>query len=626
MDLKLHYDRDISHDAYLFHEGKNYEAFNMLGAHKYKKAGIKDGISFTIWAPRAKEVYLIGDFNDWNETSIPLARFAETGIWQVVVEGVKQFDSYKYRIVSETGEVRIKADPFAFHAEERPRSASKYFDLNGYKWGDKTWNKNKSKKPVYNSAINIYEANILSWRKNEDGTQYSYRKFADEIVPYLKKMGYTHLELMPIMEHPFDGSWGYQVTGFYAPTSRFGTPHDFMYLVDQCHKNDIGVILDWVPVHFAKDDHGLARFDGSYLFESLNKISAENAAWGTLNFDYSKGEVRSFLISNAIYWHEHYHIDGLRVDAVAYMLYHGFGYDSGELQQNTESVEFLKELNTAIFERFPHTMMIAEESTAWPQVTAPIEDGGLGFNFKWNMGWMHDILDYMEDDPINRKFKHDQLRFSFTYNHAENYILPLSHDEVVHGKKSLLDKMPGNYYDKFASLRLLFGYMIGHPGKKLTFMGGEFGQFIEWNEWKELDWFLMDYEKHQEMQIYVSELNNFYLENSELFELDSEDEGLRWVEHENANESILIFERLNKSGEKIICVYNFTPVERVNYPLGVDEAGIYRTLLSSDRKRYGGNTVRVKTYRTLEEGYHGREYGLRISIPPLSAMFLKFSK
>lgn len=626
MELKLHYDRDISEEAYLFSEGKNYEAYKFLGAHKYKKKGLKDAVVFSVWAPYAKEIFLIGDFNDWDEGSIPMKRFDNTNIWQVIVERVEVFDAYKYKIISQVGEVRYKADPFAFHAEERPKTASKYFDLEGFKWNDKKWKKEMDKKDIYNMPLNIYEANILSWRKNEDGTQYSYRKFADEIVPYLKKMNYTHLELMPILEHPYDGSWGYQTTGFYAPTSRYGTPHDFMYLVNELHKAGIGLLMDWVPVHFAKDDHGLARFDGSYLFESLNQVKAENASWGTLNFDYSKGEVRSFMISNAVYWHDLYHIDGLRVDAVAYMLYQGFGTRDGELEEDPDNVHFLRELNKAVFERFPNTLMVAEESTAWPMVTGPIHDGGLGFNYKWNMGWMHDILEYMEVDPIYRKDMHNQLRFSFTYNHAENYILPLSHDEVVHGKKSLLDKMPGNYFDKFASLRLLLGYMMGHPGKKLLFMGGEFGQFIEWNEWQELDWFLLDYESHSGIQTYVKELNKFYLDYSEFYELDVEDEGFNWIEHDNANESILMFERINKKGEKLICIYNFTPIERVNYPVGVDEEGTYRTLMSSDRKRYGGNTQRVKTYRTKDESFHGRDYGIRVDIPPLSAMFLKHSK
>lgn len=621
MDLKYNYNRDISYETYLFHEGKNYKAYKFLGAHKEK-----NGVSFTVWAPRAREVYLIGDFNGWNRTNLPLQRFENSGIWQIVVENVNIFDSYKYRIITETGEVREKSDPFAFHSEERPKSASKYFDIDGFKWTDKSWIKKKDNLDLYNMPLNIYEVNLYSWKKNQEGKQLSYEIFAKDLISYVKKMGYTHIELMPIMEHPHDGSWGYQVTGFYAPTSRYGTPHDFMALVNECHKNNIGIILDWVPVHFAVNDYGLERFDGTYLYESLDKFKSQNAAWGTYNFDYTKGEVRSFLISNAMYWHEYYHIDGLRVDAVAYMLYLGFGYDVGQLKTNDVSVNFLRELNTKIFAEYPKTLMIAEESTAWPNVTRPVDMGGLGFNYKWNMGWMHDILDYMESDPIYRKFKHDQLRFSFTYNHAENYILPLSHDEVVHEKKSLIEKMPGYYDDKFASLRLFFGFMIAHPGKKLTFMGGEFGQFTEWNEWNQLDWFLLEFEKHRQLHEYVKDLNKLYKSSSELYDLDIDDRGLQWVEHENGNESILIFDRVNKSGEKITCIFNFTPMARESYPVGVDFAGKYKTILSSDKKKYGGNTERVKVYKTQGEAFHGRQHGIRVDIAPLSAIFIKYSK
>lgn len=619
--MNYHYDRDISLEVYLFHEGKNYESYKFLGAHKEK-----NGYSFTVWAPRAKEVYLIGDFNNWNEENLPMQRFRDSGIWQIVVEDVEEYDAYKYKIIAEDGEWRYKADPFAFHAEVRPKTASKTFDINGYKWNDKKFRDKKNKLEVTESPMNIYELNLLSWRKNEDGSQYSYEKLSTELVSYVKQMGYTHVEFMPIMEHPYDGSWGYQQTGLFAPTSRFGTPHQFMNLIDNLHKENIGVILDWVPVHFAKDDHGLARFDGTYLYESVDAFKAENASWGTINFDYTKPEVRSFLISSAMYWLEMYHIDGLRVDAVAYILYIGFGFDTGELATNEDSIAFLKELNEVVHEKYPKCVMIAEESTAWPGITKPIDEGGLGFDYKWNMGWMHDILKYFEADPIYRTSLHNDLRFSFTYNHAENYILPLSHDEVVHGKKSLLDKMPGNYFDKFASLRLLLSYMMAHPGKKLTFMGAEFGQFIEWNEWIELDWFLLDFEKHGEMHTFVKELNDFYKKHSELYELDHDSEGLEWVEHENANESILIFDRVDKNGEKVTCIFNFTPIPRYDYPVGVDYKGRYKTLMSSDRRRYGGNTERVKTYTTKDEKFHGREYGIRVEIPPLSGMFLKYSK
>lgn len=618
MELNYHYERDISYEAYLFNQGKNFEAYKFLGAHREKT-----GVSFSLWAPRAAEVYLVGDFNNWEDTSLPMQRFETTGIWQIVLEDVEVFDAYKYRIITEAGDVLYKADPFAFHAEERPKTASKYFDINGYKWTDKTWQKNKEKTNLYKSPINIYEVNLLSWRKNPDGSQYSYKKLKDELITYVKKMGYTHIELMPIIEHPYDGSWGYQGTGYFAPTSRFGTPFDFMDFVNACHKNNIGVIMDWVPVHFAVDDFGLRKFDGTYLYESLDQSKANNEAWGSYNFDFTKNQVRSFLISSAIFWQDFYHIDGLRVDAVAYMIYEDFPHQQDNFKVDEQAIRFLQELNTEVFKRFPYNLMIAEESSAWPNVSRPVDIGGLGFNFKWNMGWMNDILDYMETDPLFRKDKHNQLRFSFTYQYSENYILPFSHDEVVHGKKSLLDKMPGTYEEKFASLRLLLAYMIGHPGKKLSFMGNEFGQFIEWDEWKELDWFLLDYDSHKGIQDFVKDLNNFYKDNSEFFQEDFDPKGFEWVEHENANESILVFDRINTKGEKITCIYNFTPVDRPAYPIGVDYEGSYRTLLSTDKKKYGGKTPRVKTYKTKDEAFNGRDYGIRVDIPGLSALFLK---
>ncbi|MDO5028355.1 MAG: 1,4-alpha-glucan branching protein GlgB [Bacillota bacterium] len=618
MELKYHYKRDISYEAYLFHQGKNFQSYKFLGAHKEKS-----GVSFTVWAPRAKEVYLVGDFNDWQETSLPLKRFEDSGIWQIVLADVEVFQTYKYRIITEDDQVLYKADPFAFHAEERPKTGSKYFNIEGYKWTDKPWQKAKAKSSSYKSPMNIYEVNLLSWRKNPDGSQYSYQRLKKDLITYVKSMGYTHIELMPILEHPYDGSWGYQATGYFAPTSRFGTPFDFMDFVNSCHKNNIGVIMDWVPVHFAVDDFALRKFDGTYLYESLDQTKAYNQAWGSYNFDLSKNEVQSFLISSAIFWHDYYHIDGLRVDAVAYMLYLNYPHEQNEANINQAAVGFLRDLNTEIFKRFPNSLMIAEESTAWPNVSRPVDIGGLGFNYKWNMGWMNDILDYMKADPVYRKSKHDQLRFSFTYQYSENYILPFSHDEVVHGKKSLLDKMPGSYEEKFASLRLLLAYMIGHPGKKLNFMGNEFGQFIEWDEWKELDWFLLDYDSHKRTHDFVKDLNKFYKESSELFQEDYDPKGFQWVSHDNGNESILVFDRINSQGEKISCIYNFTPVDRPSYPIGVDYKGTYRTVFSTDKKKYGGSTSRVKTYKTLDEKFHGRDYGIRVDIPGLSALFIK---
>ncbi len=615
-------------DAFLFHEGTFYRSYEFLGAHYIKENGI-EGYRFVCWAPRAKEVYLTGDFNNWNENSLPMKRIGQSGLWNIVVFNVQEFDCYKYRIITQKNEVLYKADPYAFHAEERPKTASRYYDLKGFEWSDNAWF-NKKPEDQYNQPVNIYELNLLSWKQKENGILYSYRELADELIPYVKEMGYTHIELMPIMEHPFDGSWGYQITGYFAPTSRYGTPKDLMYFINECHRKNIGVILDWVPVHFCKDAHGLARFDGTYCFEAAHQEKAENDQWGTLNFDYHKPEISSFLISNAMYWHDYYHIDGLRIDAVAYMLYLDF---SGKKlknkyggRENLEAIEFLKKLNKVLFENYPHTMMIAEESTAWPQVTHPIHEGGLGFNYKWNMGWMNDILKYMELDPIYRKDHHNALTFTMTYAFSENYILPFSHDEVVHGKKSMLDKMPGTYEEKFSNLRLLYLYMFAHPGKKLLFMGGEFGQFIEWNEWQGLDWHLLEYEMHHKLREYVIELNKLYKKESCLYEVDNSYDGFDWIEHTNHQECIISFERIDKNGDKLIAIFNFTPVRRENYPIGVDIPGKYKTIINSDHTRFGGSTPRVKTYKTNEEPFHGKDYSIRVDLPGLSGMFLKYKR
>lgn len=625
--LKYTYIETGEMDAYLFHEGTYYKSYEFLGAHPVEIDG-RDYVRFVVWAPRAREVYIIGDFNDWHETNLPLRRIGESGLWNICLEGVEEFDCYKYRIIAPDGEVRIKADPYAFHAEERPKTASKYYDIKGYRWNDRRWMETRTKD--YDRPMSIYEVNLMSWRKKEGDIQYSYRELARDLVNYVKKMGFTHIELMPITEHPFDGSWGYQTTGYFAPTSRFGTPKDFMYFIDQCHKKGIGVILDWVPLHFCKDDFGLERFDGTYCFESLDRTKAENEQWGTLNFDFTKPEVVSFLISSALYWLDYYHIDGIRVDAVAYMLYYDFlGKDIKNKyggRENLEAIEFLKTLNTIIGQEYLEVMVIAEESTTWPKISYPIEEGGLGFHYKWNMGWMNDTLEYMETDPFFRKGNHHALTFSMVYAFSERFILPLSHDEVVHGKKSLLDKMPGSYEEKFANLRLLYLYMFAHPGKKLLFMGGEFGQFIEWDEWKELDWFLLDYEMHQKLHNYFRELNMLYQKEDTLFSLDTSYDGFKWIEHTNHEESIIAFERINKKGEKLIAAFNFTPVERKKYPLGVDKPGVYRTIINSDSRRFGGKTARVRSYKAIKEPIHGRDYQIRVDLPPLGGLYLKINE
>jgi 1,4-alpha-glucan branching enzyme len=529
--------------------------------------------------------------------------------------------------IASSGEIRYKADPFAFHAETRPNTASKVYALDGYEWKDTRWQKQKEKTDSYVSPMSIYELNLLSWRRGENNEILNYRQIADELVEYLRELKYTHVELMPITEFPYDGSWGYQVTGYYAATSRFGEPKDFMYFVDTLHQANIGVILDWVPVHFCKDDHGLARFDGTDCFEWFEPYKAENNQWDTLNFDYSKPEVISFLISNAIYWQKMFHIDGLRVDAVAYMLYLDFtGKDIKNYQggrENLDAINFLRKLNEIVFRYFPNSIMVAEESTAWPLVTAPTDTGGLGFNYKWNMGWMHDILEYMSMDPIMRRDHQNLLTFTITYCFSENYILPLSHDEVVHMKKSLLDKMPGNYEQKFANLRLLYAYMYAHPGKKLLFMGGEFGQFAEWNEWQSLDWHLLEYELHGKMKDYMTELNQLYRKTPELYEEDTSYAGYEWVEHENHKESIIAFNRLDSDGNRLLCIFNFTPVERPVYPFGVDELGNYSIVLNTDIHKWGGDTQRNKYYRAKEVPHNGKPYSIEVDIPPLGALYIR---
>jgi 1,4-alpha-glucan branching enzyme len=618
-------------DTHLFHEGTFYKSHEFLGAHPLQRFHI-DAVRFVVWAPHAKAIHLIGDFNHWHEYNLPLQRIGKSGLWQICVPNVQCFDAYKYKIEGQNGDILYKADPYAFHSEERPKTASKYYDITGYHWHDDLWTAAKGTHDLYRSPMSIYEVNLLSWRKKADGAQYSYHDLAEALIPYVKDLGYTHIELMPIMEHPFDGSWGYQGTGYFAPTSRFGTPKDFMYFIDQCHQAGIGIILDWVPGHYCKDEHGLYYFDGSPTFESDDYELAHNDQWGTANFDYGKPEVMSFLISNALYWHDYYHIDGMRVDAVAYMLYLNFG---GKLLKNKyggiehlEAISFLKKLNQVIFQHHPNTLMIAEESTSWPMVTKPVSAGGLGFNYKWNMGWMNDILEYMALDPLYRKGFHKALTFSITYAFSENFILPLSHDEVVHGKHSLLSKMPGTYDEKFANLRLLYAYMFAHPGKKLVFMGGEFGQFIEWNEWQALDWHLMDYPAHRNMHAYAKVLNHLYQNEPCLFELDVDHKGYEWIEVDNANESIISFERIDKSGERMVLIFNFTPVHRDNYPVGVTKPGTYEVVLNTQSHVFTGNLKDhyPSHYRSKKELMHHRFHALRITLPAFGGLYLKYKE
>ncbi len=606
---------------YYFHEGTNYCAFEYFGSHI-----TGDYCVFRVWAPNACEVYVTGDFNNWEKYSNKAYRITEGGIFECIIEGVKEFDAYKYIIVGADGEERFKADPYAYHSETRPGTASRVYNLGGYEWGDGKWM--EKREAPYNEPVSIYEMHLGSWRRYADGNTFSYEKIAEELIPYVKEMGFTHIELMPVSEYPYDKSWGYQVTGYYAPTSRYGTPKDLMAFVDKCHQNGIGVILDWVPAHFPKDAQGLYEFDGSCCYEYEDPLKREHPDWGTRIFDYGKNEVRSFLISNACYWLDKYHIDGLRVDAVASMLYLDYGKKDGQWRPNKyggngniEAKEFLQKLNTRVFSAFKGIMMIAEESTAWPMITYPVEDGGLGFNYKWNMGWMNDSLVYMKQDPFFRKGVHNNLTFSLTYAFSENFILPLSHDEVVHGKASLINKMPGEYEDKFANLRAYLGYMYAHPGKKLLFMGCDIGQFIEWNEEQELDWNLLEFEAHRKHKRFVEELNKIYKKNTPLWELDTTWDGFDWAALDDDNNNIISFFRKDKNGNSILAVSNFSSVKQSGYKIGVPNRGVYEEIFSTDRTEYGGGGITNGKVTAKAGEMHGQKQYISLDIPAFSTTY-----
>ncbi|MDR1156909.1 MAG: 1,4-alpha-glucan branching protein GlgB [Oscillospiraceae bacterium] len=620
-------DETLALHLHLFHEGTDSRAYEFLGA-RMTTQGRRRGVLFRVWAPDAARVSVVGDFNDWDREKHPMTKIS-VGVWALFVPGVAAYAAYKYAIETKQGRVLEKADPYAFHAETRPRTASKVFTLDGYTWGDEAWA--RAHVSPYSRPLNIYEVHLGSWRRGEDERLLSYDETADRLIPYVKEMGYTHIELMPVMEHPLDASWGYQVTGYFAPTSRFGTPHDFMRFVDRCHQAGVGVLLDWVPAHFPKDAHGLVEFDGTYCYEYGDPCKMEHTEWGTRVFDYGRNEARSFLMSSALFWFDKYHVDGLRVDAVASMLYLDYARKEGAWRpnihggrENLEAISFLRQLNEQVFASFPHALMIAEESTAWPMVTAPTYTGGLGFNFKWNMGWMNDALEYAKRDPVFRQYIHNNLTFSLMYAFSENYILPVSHDEVVHGKCSLLQKMPGYYDDKFAGVRAFLAYMMTHPGKKLHFMGSELGQFIEWNFAHSLDWHLLEYDAHKKLHTYVKALNHFYLACPALWERDCTQAGFDWLNHGDYQGNTLAYRRLDASGGELVAAFNFSPMLKEGYRLGVPAPGRYREILNSDDADFGGwGHKNPCDLHTEDAEWLGRPYVLTFTLPPFGAVFLR---
>jgi len=626
-----------------FLNNHDFSSYKFMGCKLSMQNGEK-GAEFSLWAPNAKEVKVVGDFNCWNGHNHIMKNINNSGFWNIFIPYLSEGNIYKYEIVTKQGNSILKSDPYAYLSELRPNTASVVTNLEEYYWKDEAWMKKRIENPPYDLPLNIYEVHIGSWVRDENNNFYNYREVADKLLSYVIYMGYTHIEILPLTEHPLDDSWGYQTIGYYSATSRFGNPKDFMYLVDKFHENNIGVILDWVPGHFCKDDHGLYNFDGTHLYEYENPLMGENYDWGTANFDLGKSEVQSFLISNARFWFDIYHIDGLRVDAVSNMLYLDYGKRSSEAlrnskgtNENLEAILFLRKLNETIFKYYPNVLMIAEESTAWSKVTSPTDVGGLGFNYKWNMGWMNDMLKYMQLSADEKREQHGLITFSLMYAFSENFILPLSHDEVVHGKKSLLNKMFGEYEDKFASLRLFYGYMMAHPGKKLLFMGGEFGQFIEWNNDNRLDWFLLEYPIHKNLQEYTKALNEFYKDQKALWQQDHTIEGFEWIEHSNFNQSVISFIRKGKNeNDFLIIVCNFTKVNYESYKVGVPSFVEYTEVFNSNKGLFNINNetnhqnkscktekLDKTNFKPIIEKWNDRPYCIDIEIAPLSIIFIK---
>ena len=626
---------NISHNisdfqVYLFNTGSNFQSYKIFGSHKITDSG-RSKWRFAVWAPNAVSIQVIGEFNNWNGIGFELNKIDDTGIWCGIFDAPKENQLYKYRITAEDGNVYDRADPYAFKSELRPGTASVVYECKNYKWTDDKFLSDRENVEFLKSPVNIYEVHAGSWKTHSDGSFYTYKELADTLIPYIKEMSYTHIELMPIMEYPFDGSWGYQVTGYFSPTSRYGNPEDLKYFINKCHQNGIYVIMDWVPAHFPRDAHGLRIFDGKPLYEYPDPRMGEHKDWGTMVFDYGRDGVVSFLMSSAYYWAKEFHFDGIRVDAVSSMLYRNYSRNDGEWiankyggSENLEAIEFFKCLNSYMKSEFPGFLMIAEESTAWPKVTHSAEDDGLGFSFKWNMGWMNDSLRYISMDPYFRKDNHSLLTFLMMYAYSEKFILPLSHDEVVHGKKSMLDKFFGSFEDKFGAYRAFLGYYMTIPGKKLMFMGGEFGQMLEWRYDEQLEWNILDVEKNKKLKKYVSELNKFYLENKALWECDDSWDGFKWINHSDSENSVISYIRKCKNNDDfVVVVSNFTPVDRPVYKIGVLDEGTYEVVFSSDSKRFGGNTLRKKKYQAKKSPYSDMDYTISISIPGNTTVYIK---
>ena len=615
-------------DAAAFYGGTNSEAYRYLGAHRTRRAG-KDGYVFRVWAPNAAYVSVVGDFCAWNGYDHPMTRNAD-GFWECFVAGLKRYDTYKFAVTSQRGDTVLKTDPYAFHAETRPGTAGKLYDLGGYRWGDDEWRKNRAKAPLDRSPLNIYEVHLGSWRRRENGDFYDYRTLAHELADYVLDLGYNCVELMPVTEYPLDDSWGYQCTGYFAATSRYGTPKDFMYFVDHLHRKGISVLLDWVPAHFCKDEHGLIDFDGTSCYEYTDPNKREHEGWGTRVFDYGRGEVKSFLLSSAAFWLREFHVDGLRVDAVASMLYLDYGRENGRWtpninggHENLEAIDFLRALNEMAFSIDPNALMVAEESTAWPLVTRPAKDGGLGFNLKWNMGWMNDMCHYLKLDPWFRQFHHKDITFSLMYAFSENFVLPISHDEVVHMKGSLRGKMPGDDRQQLAGVRAFTAYMLAHPGKKLTFMGAELGQWHEWDFASQLDWYLLENEENRQLHRFFKDINAFYLSQSPLWDIDFSWEGFEWLVPDDNHNNVVVFLRRDRKGRELIAAVNFSPVAQGEYRFGVPPKKRYREVFTTDCAEYGGTGEwrNEKTIEVLPIPSHGREQSLCVKLPPLGAAF-----